>query len=481
MRCLINCVDLEKSWLQEVMPGLYPHFLRILNKPLLEYFIDFCALNKIADIRIVKNDPTAEMEHYFSTGPQKGLNLSYVMGKSGDSLKKVILKNSQFCQDTDLLIIDGLFFLNYHKDQIDVNQIRSESAASMCGGAKEDIYFIPQGVKYQNLDFANSKRILSDLSITKLASVQDYYQLCMSIISDKYENYFLPGYNDKCCEFLGKNVVFNAHRSKFEKPFMIGNDVQLHDNCHIMENSIIGNHVIIDSHTTTKNSIIYDQTYLGSNLEIENKIIYKNHLIDAKSGDFIKIADKFFISKINLVLENSFFRIVQKIFALLGLILGFIPFILSILFKPLSKILFCKEEFYHNSEGGEIKLIQVKIKKANFLNRCFYRFSLDKYLLLSKVLSGKLSLVGNCALPANSYGKLVWEQLDSYHPAVISYPEVYATNFMESDFPLHEIYYNHHISFSLMLRIIFLFGFNRIFSVRRYYDNGFFRNKGVNG
>ncbi|MFO7895643.1 MAG: hypothetical protein R6U84_01740 [Candidatus Cloacimonadales bacterium] len=474
MKCLINCVDAESSWLKDVMPGLFPHFLRILNKPLLEYFIDFCALNGIAEIRIVKSDPTAEMEHYFSSGPQKGLNISYVMGKAGDTLSKVLLKNSGFCQADDLLIIDGLFFLNYHKDQLDSAYLPLSEAASMRGGAAEDIYFVPAGSKFSEIDFLAEDNLFPQLSISALDSVQDYYQINQRILTQQPDNYFLPGYSNKSGEFIGKNVAFNAHHSNFEKPFMIGNDVQMYDNCQILANSVIGNNVIIDTSTTVSGSIVYDQTYLGSNLEINNKIVYKNYLIDAASGEHLQIADKFFISKINRVLENSLYRFIQKILAFLGLILGLIPYALGLALVPISKINFSQSEFYQDLNGNKFSLPLVTIKKSKFCNRWFIRFSLDKYPLLLQVLSGKLALVGNRPIPADSYGRIFLDKLDNYHPAVISYSEVYASNFDDGNFLLHEIFYNYNSSIRLMLKIIFLFSFNRLFSVRKYFQNGFF-------
>lgn len=474
MKCLINCVDVESNWLKDVMPGLFPHFLRILNKPLLEYFIDFCALNGIVDIRIVKSDPTAEMENYFSSGPQKGLNISYVMGKAGDSLQKVTLKSSHFCQDDDLLIIDGFFFLNYHKDKIDPNYLPLSEAACFAGGAAEDIYFIPRGSKFGEIDFSATRKLFPDLTISDLSSVQAYYQLNQNILTQQQDNYFLPGYSNQAGEFIGKNVAFNAHHSNFEKPFMIGNDVQMHENCQILASSVIGNNVIIDSSTTVSGSIVYDQTYLGSNLEIKNKIVYKNFLIDAFSGDYVQISDKFFISKIDRVLENSLYRFIQKTLALLALILGLLPYALSLIFLPFSKLRFTKADFYKNSDGAKVLLPQVRISKSNFCNRWFFRFGLDKYPLLIKVISGQLDLVGNRPIPANSYGKLIMKKVDNYHPAVIGYPEIYASNFADNNFLLHEVYFNYHCSLQVMFKTIFLFCFNRFFSVRRYYQNGFF-------
>jgi hypothetical protein len=470
---------MESTWMKDIMPGLFPHYLRIVNKPLLEYFIDFCALNKIVDIRIVKSDPTSEMENYFNTGPQKGFNLSYVMGRANDSLGKVVLKNSNFCSDTDLLIINGLFFLNYHKDKIDPSVLERTEPASMYGGAKEDIYFIPKNRKFSEIDFANSQRFFPDLDITKLESVQDYYNLSMRILKENQDDYFLPGYNNKPGEFIGRNVTFNSHRSVFKKPFMIGNDVQFYEDCHILENSIIGNHVIIDAHSTTKDCIIYDQTYLGSCLEIEKKIIYRNHLIDGISGEYINIIDQFFVSKINKILENELFKFTQKILALLGLIIGFIPFIIGMLLKPLSKIMFDKTEYFHDINGNTITMKRAYVEKPNIISHWFFRFALDKYLLLGKVFSGKLALVGNYPLISNSYGKLIWEQLDNYHPAVISYPEAQIANVFDNNFILHEIYYNHHSSLGLIFKIIYIFCLNRMFSIREYFENGFFSKKGL--
>ncbi|MCK4957275.1 MAG: hypothetical protein KAS49_06530 [Candidatus Cloacimonetes bacterium] len=476
MKCLIKCSDVESSWVAKLMPGLYPQFLRILNKPLLEYFIDFCALNGIVDLRIVKSDPSGKMEHHFQKGPQKGLNISYEMLKTDDSLAKILKKNSKFCADDDLLIIDGFFFLNYHCRYIDMAELDRNTPASMNGGLAEDIYFLPKNYNFSELDFNSEERIFSDLSITQLDTVNNYYQLSMDILENKSDNYFLPGYSNQLGEFVGRNVVFHSHRTKFDKPFMIGNDVKIFDYSHIDSCSIIGNNVMVDSHSNIERSIIYDQSYLGSGLELHKKIVYKNHLIDPKSGDFIQVTDQFFISRINKVIESSFLRHLNKIIALLAIIIGLIPFAFAWSTKSIFGIQSTKQKYIKNEEGDEIILTKFLIKKPNIFNRLFVRFCFDKYPLLFNVLTNKLDLVGNKLIPNDSFGKLILKQLDIYCPSVISYPEVFATNVSDSEFILHEIYYNHNTSFKFMFKIIAQHKFNRFLSVRDYFKNGYFSN-----
>lgn len=475
MKCLINCIDSESSWLAKIMPGIHPHFLRVLNKPILEYFIDFCVLNGITDIRIVKSDPSSEMEKYFEEGPQKGLNISYALSRETDSISKTLLKNSRFCSSEDLLIIDGFFFLSYHRNQVEDFLSDKTTPASMQGGAKNEIYFLPKGMKFKEIDFTEAGRILPGYTITILDSITDYYQLCKDILYNKQENYFLPGYSSATGEFVGKNVVFNAHRTKFDKPFMIGDNVQIIDNCHISKGAIIGDNVIIDSYSTIQDSIIYNQSYLGRNLEIINKIVYKNRLIDPLDGEFIDIVDEFFISKINKVIENSFLRSLNRLLALIGIIFGLIPFLFFWLLRPILGVKSIPQKYIKNLDDKEIILSRYLIEKPNTLNRIFIRMSIDKYPLLFKVISGKLDLVGNKLIPNDSFGKKIIGKLDMYHPGAFSYPELFATNIEDSNYEFHEIYYNHNANFKFIFKILFQHAFHRFFSVREYFDNGYFK------
>ncbi|MDY6915125.1 MAG: sugar phosphate nucleotidyltransferase, partial [Candidatus Cloacimonadota bacterium] len=110
MRCLIYSPDSHNSWMKDYFPDVNPYFLKLLNKPLLEYYIDFCVINGITEIRIVLNNSSRALEDYFEDGTQWGVHISYNLSKPQDTLHNVLIKNSNFCKEDKLFIIQGFQF-----------------------------------------------------------------------------------------------------------------------------------------------------------------------------------------------------------------------------------------------------------------------------------------------------------------------------------------------------------------------------------
>lgn len=110
MKCLINCKDQFASWAYEYFRDVSPCMLKILNKPLLEYYVDFCSLLKIEEIRIISDNPNVQVEEYFGDGSKWGIKISYGFIKTTDTLKDICIKNEAFCNNSDLFIIDDFVF-----------------------------------------------------------------------------------------------------------------------------------------------------------------------------------------------------------------------------------------------------------------------------------------------------------------------------------------------------------------------------------
>jgi len=329
MKCLINCKDHFASWANEYFGDVAPYMLKILNKPLLEYYVDFCSLLKIEEIRIISDNPDVQVGEYFGDGSKWGIKISYGFAKINDTLKDIYLKNEAFCNNSDLFIIDGFVFIDYHRKTSSygffsdknpmkflqcntgrVLNVRHDKIKSIsdCGGFAE---------------VANAGFELKELS-----NIQQYYELSLDILKHKADNFVLPGYNNEPDVFIGQNVEM-AKNMEFVKPVMIGNNVRLRTSAMIGPNTIIGNNVMVDSSTNIDNSIVYDYSYIGSDLEIKNKIIYRNSLISPGSGEIVRISDKFITSGINhLAITSLTRRIVHYFIALLMFTVQLVPFCL---------------------------------------------------------------------------------------------------------------------------------------------------------
>lgn len=146
MKCLIYSPSEQTDWLKNYFPGVNPYYLKILNKPLLEYYIEFCVLLGIKEIRIVNSETSSDLEKYFETGRQWGVDLSYGFSKPGDELRNVLLKNKKFCTTESLLLISGYFFIHYNKVSHDYNLVKStEPKKEVCKFIRIDLHARDKG------------------------------------------------------------------------------------------------------------------------------------------------------------------------------------------------------------------------------------------------------------------------------------------------------------------------------------------------
>ena len=119
MKCIISSSADLNLWTHKFFPDIQPHLLKILNKPLIEYYIDLCVLIGIKDIRIAADSSEAELNEYLTDGTQWGVNITYALSKSGDSLKNIVNKNKGFIGNEKLLLFNNLIFVNYDKKKPD--------------------------------------------------------------------------------------------------------------------------------------------------------------------------------------------------------------------------------------------------------------------------------------------------------------------------------------------------------------------------
>lgn len=469
MKCLIKNLHQYHDWIKEFFPGIHPYNLRLLNKPLLEYYIDFCSLNSIKEIRVLKNDPTTDLEKYFGDGFQWGVNISYSVSKEDEELEMTVLKNSRFCKDDDLLILDGLFFINYDKRKIEKNIFADLGDRIMKSQSKSKIIVLSKD-SISSLSIDELKPIEFDkISIQDIDNITTYYDICIDVLENRSEHYFLPGYSEHSDEHLGRNLVYDYHTVLFSKPLMIGDNVQIREYSNIGPSSIIGNNVIIDSLSSIEKSIVYDNSYLGSDLEINQNIIYKDKLIDPINKTQMDIADEFFISELQSDIWGKFFRnVTHNLIAILMLVIYFLPFIFFKIFGKMLGIKIVKQEFLINKKM-ETRIFSIpKIKKSTTLNRIYLRLSLDKYSNLFNVLKGKISLFGNQLLPDNTTSKKIVNHLPQYAPGLFSYSEMLAVNPSSDEILIHEIYFLHNNKSMMRLKILLITLLYRFFSVRKF-------------
>ncbi len=449
MRCLIYAKSIDSLWLQEYLPGVEPYLLKIVNKPLLEYYLDLVSLLKIQEVRIVSDSSIKVIESYFKDGAKWGLDISYALARPNDDLQSVYLKNYSFCKESEMLLWDGFFFVQY--DRSTALESFDYSHGLHCQGENRRLVYLPKGKKLKDMDGVPEEGSACML-IREIHSVMDYYSLSLDILMKRNQYYVLPGYSNEKDIFLGQNFVY-PHAAHVEAPIMIGNSVRLSKHARVGPNSILGDNVIIDENSSVQNSIVYDNTYIGSDLDIENKIVYKNHLICGLTGQSILIEERGLISGAEVGIVISYFnRLIQFLMTVLIIGVQIIPWL--VLYLPFS--LFIKE-----LKRGHVISKNMLIKQyhdpeklcCSLWGRILLRLSLDKHIQLWSVIFGKQYLVGNHLFPNTVANRSLIGELPVYNPGVFSLVE--SVDAGDYDIPsFYELEYISNVSTRFNLKIL---------------------------
>jgi hypothetical protein len=213
MKALIFCKSAHNDWAAKIFGGQSPYMLYVVNKPLLEYYIDFCSLKKITEVRIVSVDDDGSISRYFEDGSKWGLQISYGLAKEDDTIKNVFLKNKGFCKNSELLVIDGFGFIDYDKSRDDYPFFGGNLSTRM---AREDfsLYYIyrediDESVEWSSIDESPNP----GFSIERISNVKDFYELSLSIISSKSDQFVLPGYSSEKGVFIGQNIILPINQA----------------------------------------------------------------------------------------------------------------------------------------------------------------------------------------------------------------------------------------------------------------------------
>jgi NDP-sugar pyrophosphorylase family protein len=448
MKCIVNCCADTNLWTNNFFPGLHPYLLKILNKPLIEYYIDLCVLLGITEIKVVSDSSDTGLLDYLSDGTQWGVEISYSLSKQGDCLSDTISKNKGFINNNKLLLLDGYIFVSYDKKKKDFGLLGLEKNTSVYFNKKGGMYFLSD---INNPDFSKMpKYSYKDISVTVFKTIEDYYKTSMDILKNSTDNYVIPGYSSEDNVFIGQNVEMTK-MTKINEYSALGNNVRLTDAV-VGPMAIVGSNSFIDKKTIIENAIVYDGTYIGSSLEIFNKIIYKKKIIDPLSGEILEVPDNFIISKLQKkksteIIEKSFFRIIGLVLA----ILQFPLYYLLIAFTTAEhKKLLC---IISQNSGKEEILHFIEKKKNSFINGLFFKLSLNKFHLLLKAVTGKIHLTGNTPLTKDN--RELIKDMSNYRPAVFTINDMMNDNNKDEFIKnINELFYSNNLSFKLNVKII---------------------------
>ena len=440
MKCLINCPYNSNAWVNKYFPKVHPILLKVVNKPLIEYYIDFCVLNKIKDIRIVADKGLRYIEKHLETGSKWGVTISYSVSRPEDKLKSTILKNKSFIAGDGILIINGLVFIDYNIEET-LNIDANPETKIIPEIDKERLLFFNSNEQFNNNFFHKN-----NVKVFGISSITDYFDISMHIIENGRTHFVQPGYNNEKDIFIGTNVSFSKN-CKHENNVITGNNVVINNEVFLGSRTIIGNNVIVDKSTHISNSIILDNTYLGPNLLFENKIISQNLIIDPYNGEKFLLTDAFLASSVKSKRDNEYLlKLYHKLISIILIVLMILPFMLISTFTYLNNSLKKKRKKYIVSMKKDVCVLSTyEPRYPSFLNSIFFKLSLNKFVLLFEVLKGNLYLCGNSILEEKSYNIRLLKEYQNYHPAAFTYNEYLNNQELMTEI-LSDLYYSNNIS-----------------------------------
>ena len=462
MKCLINCKNLQTEWTKKYFYDIHSYMVRVANKPILEYYVEFCSLIGISEIRIVMETPEAGIEQYFQDGAQWNLKITYGSTRENEQLGNIIERNRLLFSGDDLLIINGFIFIDYDKRRKDYDFFQKDADIELVDSEYNGIIYLrKQNIHSPLKTVAFEKYSATMLGITPFNSIARLFEINMKMVNGAADKYIIPSYNNEEGVFIGQNVEI-MKECEITKPVIIGNNIQLKNLSRIGPAAIIGDNTLIDAKTTVNNSVVYGDSYIGSSLEISNKIIYKRRVIDPVSGEALDIVDNFLISEIDSRIFRVYILTAIHCFTAFCLLLMQMP--LFILLRPFVSMPHQVKCFWADKTGSN-KIYFTAFNKCpeGFINKFFFKFSLDKFHLIYLAVLGRVSLAGNKPLESSEENITLINELPSYCPAVFYYSETIGHDDDEFQSRIDELYYSHHRGLHFDLKIIVTTLIQRLF------------------
>lgn len=453
MKCLIYCRSKGAEWTRRYFSDADPYMLDIGNKPLLEFFIEFCYLNGVKDIYIAQKKDSEEVRKYFQDGTSLDMNINYISFSKDLDLEEFIASNKELFREENLLVFNGFFFLQYKKSHLSDSFLPQDKSWKNLSESGNGLLFLKTPCSYSQKSKLKNFESSHLVQAKNFDGIKSYFDLNMDMVSGAARNYIMPSYNNEKGVFIGQNVEI-MYDCDVIKPIMLSDNIQLKRRSSIGPGAIIGSNSLIDSDTTVCNSVIYSNSYIGAYLEIDNKIIYKRRLIDPESGEMIHVVDDFLLAEVNNDLFTSVVSRILEVFFIVLLFCLQLPF--YIILRPLVRRGYEKVEVWRDKSGTRKITIRRFIPKVNTrTNKLFIKFSLDKFILLPLCVTRKLRLIGNAPRKATIDALRNIRELDKYRPSVFTYSDMYGYEDDEEKRQVNELFYAKHLSVGLDMSILF--------------------------
>lgn len=266
---LVNPYSHSHEWCKDYFPDRSLGMLPVAGRSAAEYFIDLalrCEAEKLLLLGPTYNEHLAEHLQEYQHGE---LQLEYRKGGGHETVPHLWEMYKTECPD-DCLILHGMLMPK-------VNSLAElEQSLVICSPdeAKEEGIYL----------YRDQKLYKSTVSFYKIDSLQSYFEVNFTLLSDKYWN--VPGYTGKENIHTGTNVVMKEDCT-LAAPLVLGDNTFIESKTDI-RNAILGERSLVDKNTVVEESVIFERTYVAGNLEIKRKIVTPGRIIDPFTGGVLE-------------------------------------------------------------------------------------------------------------------------------------------------------------------------------------------------
>ena len=395
MKILFSPYTENFEWLEEFFPERSLCSLPITGKPYAEHAADFAAMLGADGLLILDYTPdSAYRKRLERTSSNYPLDISYAASSLSADVLRLKSRNSAFFGTDDVLVVFGAV-LPLVKSAADVLKHMEEISAPVPEDFTQDgIYLFKDGRAFR---FGGK--------MLKMDSIRAYFDANFEILENRF-CYVPAGYSAQNGVYAGMNVEIKQN-AQIDAPVMLGDNICIEHGCTLAGGVIVCDGSLIDAETLLEHSIVMCDTFVGSKMEFKNKIISMGRIIDAIRGVYIDQKDAGISSDMKSRRLDKYVFVEWILMAFFG-VAGFVPWLFASLLLRKNRV-------------WQLKL------------------SLDRYPKLWRSL-----LRGGRMIRRNTADK-------NY---VLCASDGYCMNASPERQNIDDLYYLHHISLRMILRIV---------------------------
>ncbi len=445
MKAIIHCLPPPATWQAEYFHRENPYLLPFVGKPLLEFYVDTCALCGVTDLLVLQENYDEAVESFLGDGSRWGVSIVHGTGHGKADSDEAVRHNAGFVQGDQVLYFEGFFLPLYDKRLTFSPEI------------------LPVDGSVRLLGASHTPPETPFVRAIPVDSLQAFHQVNMDLLENHAEALVMRGYGAEKGVFFGmNNIVGNA--AALNVPFILGDNTQIEPNAKIGPLAILGDSCIVDKHTRISRTIIFDKTYLGADLELRDKIISGGTLIDPETGVQVEFRDNYFVAQVQ---TGRFKRALNRVWDLsLGLPLAAWTGLAYLVYKmigiPETETATYRIRGDSFERGTFVRYYPIRGPKVTW----FFKLSADKFKLLLLVLKGRMSLIGDTLWNPDDH-EFMYERYKNYHAGAFTYTES-LDHTDEDERLIDDLYYAHNRSPKTDLQLLLRFFVSRLLRGERF-------------